>query len=552
MRAHTILLIALLQICFGLKSFSQTDSVYIEFYNPKNSLSLEAVYFPANSFYELHTEIKNNKQKNISNHLLINPKNQTYNGILRITSFEDQFKNTGVYYPKLYDDNLRDFIKGVNKAKIFNLELNPDFYQRIDTSEQILFNITKELRFNSKNFDSTWTNYKRLNFKKEFPAYFDSLNKHFDSIKLVHYQPFVDSILRPFYFSETEISNSDYREFIHWVRDSVLKTHIYLNCTSDALAYSLLNLSKKERKKLKVGNRNEYLKLYGLNFDNNLDLEDLELIPWIKSFYFPQTERFYKRREIDYNKIRYRLNDTLSCLVYPDTLSFSLDEGINYNYFWHPYYENFPVLGISYLQAEAFCKWKTSQLNKTLKDENFRICVSIPSLYDYEMALKSAVDQRAKNTIEITQNTDFQLNIRQNEIQGFYLHAFSNQLFGLTKSKKMKTLSFEEKVREEEKWKYNQFSKPILTTDFPHLVGNASEYCSSPILAEFLDYYKVETPDSELKQKVLLIGQNYKEEIINLNGNQLNTLFYMRTISKEKPSGIATFRTVVRFLPKQF
>lgn len=550
MNARTILLLCLLELLMGNFSFGQNDSAYIEMYNPKNSLFLEAVYSPANSFYELHTEIKNYTQKYISNHLLINPRNQIYNGILRITSFENQFKNSGVYYPKLYDDNLGDFIKGVNKAKIFNFELNPDFYHRIDTYEQILFNITKELRFNSENFDSTWTNYKRLNFKEEFPAHFDSLNKHFDSIKQVYYQPFIDSILIPFYFSQTEISNSEYREFIHWVRDSVLKTHIYLNCSSDALAYSLLNLSKKERKKLKIGNRNEYLKLYGLNGDDNLDLEDLELIPWIKSFYFPQPERFYKRREIDYNKIRYRLNDTLSCLVYPDTLSFSLDEGINYNYFWHPYYGNFPVLGISYLQAEAFCKWKTSQLNKTLKDENFRVCVSIPSLYDYEMALKSAVDQRAKNTIEITQNSDFQLNIRPNEIQGIYLHAFSNQLFGLTKSKKMKSLSFEEKVCEVEKWKYNQFSKSILTSDFPHLIGNASEYCSSPISAEFLDYYKIETQASELKQEVLLIGQNYKEEIINLNGNQLNTLFYMRTISKEKPSGIATFRTVVRFLPK--
>lgn len=278
MDSRTILLLCLLELLMGNFSFGQNDSAYIEMYNPKNSLSLEAVYSPANSFYELHTEIKNYKQKYISNYRLINPRNQTYNDILKITSFEYKFKNLAIFYPKFIYQDLNTYLNvsyfGNTDKKIYY----EDWYLKsLDSNERSLLNITKELRFTSVKSDTAWLYLKQLNFKEEFPEYFDSLNKSFYSIKQVHYQPFVDSILRPFYFSETEISNSEYREFIHWVLDSVLKTYIYLNCSSDALAYSLLNLSKRERKKLKVGNRNEYLKLYGLNGDEKITKKKLSI-----------------------------------------------------------------------------------------------------------------------------------------------------------------------------------------------------------------------------------------------------------------------------------
>lgn len=65
----------------------------------------------------------------------------------------------------------------------------------------------------------------------------------------------------------------------------------------------------------------------------------------------------------------------------PDTLVW-LDKG-SYNepytcyYYWHPAYRNFPVVGISYEQVLAFCKWRTKwvksllTIKKDFKNQNF-------------------------------------------------------------------------------------------------------------------------------------------------------------------------------------
>ena len=58
--------------------------------------------------------------------------------------------------------------------------------------------------------------------------------------------------------------------------------------------------------------------------------------------------------------------------IYPDTLAwihdftYAFNEPMTNMYFWHPAYDNYPVVGISWKQARAFCIWRTNLLNNYL------------------------------------------------------------------------------------------------------------------------------------------------------------------------------------------
>jgi formylglycine-generating enzyme required for sulfatase activity len=55
--------------------------------------------------------------------------------------------------------------------------------------------------------------------------------------------------------------------------------------------------------------------------------------------------------------------------VFPDTLvwvhdfSYSYNEPMARKYFWHPAYDEYPVVGVTWQQATAFCVWRTQLLN---------------------------------------------------------------------------------------------------------------------------------------------------------------------------------------------
>jgi gliding motility-associated lipoprotein GldK len=59
--------------------------------------------------------------------------------------------------------------------------------------------------------------------------------------------------------------------------------------------------------------------------------------------------------------------------VYPDTLcwihdyTYSFNDPMTEQYFWHPAYDHYPVVGVNWKQARAFCIWRTEYLNSYLK-----------------------------------------------------------------------------------------------------------------------------------------------------------------------------------------
>jgi gliding motility-associated lipoprotein GldK len=62
-------------------------------------------------------------------------------------------------------------------------------------------------------------------------------------------------------------------------------------------------------------------------------------------------------------------------LVYPDTtvwikdFAYSYNEPMHNDYFWHQAYGEYPVVGVSWKQAKAFCAWRTLNKNSYIKSK---------------------------------------------------------------------------------------------------------------------------------------------------------------------------------------
>ncbi len=84
----------------------------------------------------------------------------------------------------------------------------------------------------------------------------------------------------------------------------------------------------------------------------------LEYLDWLKKV-FPPTEENYK------NIYEGASPDTL---VWRNRLGY--DEAMTNNYLRHPSYANYPVVGVNWIQAVEFSKWRTERVNESLLEKN--------------------------------------------------------------------------------------------------------------------------------------------------------------------------------------
>ncbi len=177
----------------------------------------------------------------------------------------------------------------------------------------------------------------------------------------------------PFYMSDHEVTNGEYREFINWVRDSIAREKIikrsYKNDKLEWLTYVDYNTGKKDEtvdSKTGVKTDNGF---YILNWDKKIDYDKPEIIFLLEDMY-TGSERFYKRREIDTRLLLFDYYDDDTIFnrinVYPDTASWVREFDLRFesNQFWQTSYSNFPVIGITYPQAEAYCVWRTKMYQR--------------------------------------------------------------------------------------------------------------------------------------------------------------------------------------------
>jgi len=84
----------------------------------------------------------------------------------------------------------------------------------------------------------------------------------------------------------------------------------------------------------------------------------LEYLDWVKKV-FPPSDENYK------NIYEGASPDTL---VWRDRLGYN--ETMTNNYLRHPSYEGYPVVGVNWIQAVEFSKWRTQRVNEALLEKN--------------------------------------------------------------------------------------------------------------------------------------------------------------------------------------
>ncbi|MFA6923990.1 MAG: SUMF1/EgtB/PvdO family nonheme iron enzyme [Bacteroidales bacterium] len=223
--------------------------------------------------------------------------------------------------------------------------------------------------------------------------------------------------LAAFYMDETEIVNNEYRQFVYWVRDSI--------------AHRMLG----EQNEAHLVTEDEWGQPFEppvINWREKIRWDEQEDRDVLEPLFLPQHERYFRRKELDTRKLMYdyyiidyksaaskanrfdfKTGKYLNGIpdrsyfvkkdkinIYPDTLCwvhdfiYSFNEPMTNAYFWHPAFDYYPVVGISWKQARAFCIWRTQLLNVYLqtRDEATVQDFRLPTESEWEWAARGGLD----------------------------------------------------------------------------------------------------------------------------------------------------------------
>ncbi|CAA0145510.1 gliding motility lipoprotein GldK [Tenacibaculum maritimum] len=252
--------------------------------------------------------------------------------------------------------------------------------------------------------------------------------------------------VQPFYMDESEITNSEYKKFVVWVRDSVTRTKLAYQAEFAAGDNDPANVGKKAQGIQRYAfasadtiNESPYQKymrenyyelgegidsLKPLNWEEKLIWEkdeypDVDYVEVMDSLYIKKDEALNGIRTFNTKLLNYRYfwfdneqaartgksrkdfmrDEVLN--IYPDTTVWIKDFNYSYNdpmhqeYFAHKAYEEYPVVGINWYQARAFCHWRTQIKNtyqRSKKNLGLVPSFRLPTEAEWEYAARGGLN----------------------------------------------------------------------------------------------------------------------------------------------------------------
>jgi len=176
-----------------------------------------------------------------------------------------------------------------------------------------------------------------------------------------------------FWMDETEVSNNEYRQFVYRVRDSIAATILNYK-KKGADGGEIIDWKKASNIKWNDTKMMEQLNAMLVTPDNRIfgkkEIDPQKLVYRSEIFDFKEAAR----RE-NANKPRSQFIVKKEVRIYPDTLVWVRDFAYSYNepmskrYFSHAAYGNYPVVGVNWKQATAFCEWRTQYLNSYFEEQ---------------------------------------------------------------------------------------------------------------------------------------------------------------------------------------
>ncbi len=204
--------------------------------------------------------------------------------------------------------------------------------------------------------------------------------------------------IQGFWMDATEITNNEYRQFVNWVRDSIAAEKMQLGKDVDGD----FQIDWKRAQTIKWGDKATIEKIDAmiLTPENRVfgkkDLDPSKLIFHSETFDLKEAA---KRENASKPRSQFIVKKDIA--IYPDTLiwirdfTYSYNEPMTKRYFSHPAFGNYPVVGVNWKQATAFCEWRTQYLNSFLEskkratESDFRL----PTEAEWEYAARGGRSQ---------------------------------------------------------------------------------------------------------------------------------------------------------------